>query len=231
MNRATTVLLVHGAWHGSWCWDPVASILRERGFDVRTVDLPTVHHPNRAELGLADDAAAVADAIAAIDGPVTVVAHSYGGVPTTQGAGDPRVRHIVFIAAFVLDEGESLLASVGGVAPDWWQVDGALTTAGSDAQPPQSLFFGDLDTQTADSTSQRLQAQATRPFLEEVTMVAWRGRPTTYIVTERDAIFPVFAQEALAARSESAIHRLDTSHSPFLSRPIAVADIIEQAAG
>ena len=224
-----TVLLVHGAWHGSWCWEPLGERLAERGLEVRTVDLPTVHSPEKAELRLQDDADAVAAAIAAIDGPVVVVAHSYGGVPTTQGALDPRVVHIVYIAAFVLDAGESLLAAVGNVAPDWWHVDGALTTAGDDVQTPQQLFFGDVEPAAADAAAARLTSQATRAFLDEVTEVAWRDRPTTYIVTERDAIFPVEAQEALAARSSSEVVRLDTSHSPFLSQPGAVADVVERA--
>ncbi|MFE1646435.1 alpha/beta hydrolase [Microbacterium sp. P01] len=230
MADDSTILLVHGAWHGSWCWEPTADILRARGWDVHTVDLPTVHADDKADLALADDADAVATAIAGIDGPVTVVAHSYGGVPTTQAATDPRVRHIVYIAAFVLDEGESLLASVGGVAPDWWHIDGALATAGDDAQPPQTLFYGDVDPAAADAYTAKLRPQSLRAFTDTLTTVAWRDRPTTYIVTEQDVIFPVFAQEALAARSGSQVHRLDTSHSPFLSQPGAVAEIIEGAA-
>jgi pimeloyl-ACP methyl ester carboxylesterase len=62
-------------------------------------------------------------------------------------------------------------------------------------------------------------------------VTAWRGRPTTFIITEQDAIFPAAAQEALAARARSATARLATSHSPFLSQPAAVADVIERAAG
>lgn len=225
-----TLLFVHGAWHGSWCWDRVVPILADRGWSIRTVDLPTVHAPDKESRGLADDATAVATAIDAIEGPVVVVAHSYGGVPTTQGATDPRVVHIVYIAAFVLDEGESLLGAVGGVAPDWWHVDGALTTAGDDVQTPQQLFFADLEPADADDAASRLTAQATRPLDEPVTTVAWRGRPTTYIVTEHDAVFPLEAQLALAARSESEAPRLASSHSPFLSRPDEVAAIIERAA-
>ncbi|KAA9110399.1 alpha/beta hydrolase [Microbacterium rhizomatis] len=230
MANESTILLVHGAWHGSWAWEPLAVILRSRGWEVRTVDLPTVHSQRKADLSLADDADAVAAAIADIDGPVTVVAHSYGGVPTTQGATDPRVQHIVYIAAFVLDEGESLLAAVGGVAPDWWHIDGPLATAGDSSQPPASLFYGDLGDAEAAEYSAMLLPQSVKAFTDPVSTVAWRDRPTTYVITEQDAIFPVFAQEALAERSGSATHRLVASHSPFLSMPGAVADIIESAA-
>src|SRR5262245_57894474 len=98
-----TLLFVHGAWHGSWCWEPVRQILSERGWTTAAVDLPTVHAPDKAALGMAADADAVRAAIDAIDGDVVVAAHSYGGVPTTQGADADNVTHIVYISAFVLD--------------------------------------------------------------------------------------------------------------------------------
>ncbi|MFI8593221.1 alpha/beta hydrolase [Microbacterium sp. NPDC078428] len=230
MSDRTTILLVHGAWHGAWCWGPVRERLEAKGWDVVAIDLPTVHAADKAELGMADDAAAVAEAIASIEGGVTVVAHSYGGVPTTQGALDPSVHHIVYIAAFVLDEGETLLASVGGVEPDWWHIEGPLATAGDESHPSRDLFFGDLDPAQAAWASAQLASQSARAFREPLTRVAWRDTPSTYVITEQDAIFPVVAQEALAARSGSEAHRLATSHSPFLSQPDAVVDIIERAA-
>ncbi|GAA2082200.1 alpha/beta hydrolase [Microbacterium hatanonis] len=230
MSEKPTLLLVHGAWHGAWAWDPVAGILEDRGWAVERIDLPTVHADDPVGLHLSDDADAVAAAIAAIDGPVVVVAHSYGGVPTTQAATGDTVQHIVYIAAFALDEGESLLGAVGGVAPSWWVVDGPLATAGTDDEPPVSIFFADVDADAAAAASARLKPQSVLAFQEPLTQVAWRTKPTTYIVTEQDAIFPVPAQEALAARAGSTVRRLDTSHSPFLSQPEAVADIIEEAA-
>jgi len=224
------LLFVHGAWHGSWCWQPVREILEERGWTTTAVDLPTVHAPDKASLGLAADADAVRAAIDAIDDDVVVVAHSYGGVPTTQGAGAGNVTHIVFISAFVLDAGESLFAAVGSVQPDWWNVKDGLATAGTDARPAQTLFYADLPPAEADVAAARLTAQSERAYHDEVTVASWRGRPTTYVITEQDAIFPVEAQEALAARAGASTVRLATSHSPFLSQPVAVADIIDRAA-
>ncbi|MBU4465869.1 MAG: alpha/beta fold hydrolase [Actinobacteria bacterium] len=230
MSERPTLLLVHGAWHGSWAWEPLTAVLENRGWAVETVDLPTVHAADPVGLHVTDDAEAIADAIAAIDGPVVVVAHSYGGVPTTQGALAENVQHIVYIAAFVLDEGEALLAAVGGVAPSWWVIDGPLATAGTAEEPPASLFFGDVDPDVAAAAVARLKAQSVLAFQEPITAVAWRTKPSTFIVTEQDAVYPVPAQEALAARAGSTVRRLDTSHSPFLSQPDAVADIIEEAA-
>jgi pimeloyl-ACP methyl ester carboxylesterase len=225
-----TILLVHGAWHGAWCWDAVIPLLEARGRTVQAIDLPTVHAPNKAELALADDVQAVTDAVAAIDGPLVVVAHSYGGVPTTQAlVGAANVQHIVYIAAFALDAGESLLGAVGGVPPTWWMVDGPLTTAGNAAEPAEGLFFNDLPADVAAANVARLTSQATKPFGEEITQAAWATIPSTYILTERDAIFPVFAQEALSGRAGSTVHRFDTGHSPFLSQPQATADIIAAA--
>jgi pimeloyl-ACP methyl ester carboxylesterase len=190
-----------------------------------------VHAPDKAALGMAADADAVRAAIDATDGDVVVVAHSYGGVPTTQGADADSVTHIVYISAFVLDVGESLFAATGGVQPDWWNVKDGLATAGSDARPAQGLFYADSQAAEADAAAARLTSQAVRAYHDEVTSTSWRGRPTTYVITEQDAIFPVVAQEALAARAGSKTVRIATSHSPFLSQPGTVADIIERAAG
>ena len=77
----------------------------------------------------------------------------------------------------------------------------------------------------------RRTTQGVRAYHDEVTATSWRGRPTTYVITEQDAVFPVAAQEALAARAGATAVRMATSHSPFLSQPGAVADIIEHAAG
>ncbi len=222
-----SILLVHGAWHGSWCWEPLQSLLESRGHAVHALDHPTVHADNARELSLADDARGVQGAIDALVGDVIVVAHSYGGIPATIGATSPRVRHIIYISAFVLDEGESLLQAVGGVKPDWWQMDGTMVRPGNAQHPPQQLFYGDLEPARADAAAARLRPQALKAFTDPVTAVAWRDRPTTYVLTEQDAVFPVQAQEALAARAGSTLHRLSTSHSPFLSQPDAVARIIE----
>ena len=230
MSETPAILLVHGAWHGAWCWEAVIPLLEAKGRTVHAIDLPTVHAPNKADLGLADDARAVRDAVDAIDGPVVVVAHSYGGVPVTQGlVGAANVVHLVYIAAFVLDAGESLLGSVGGVAPSWWVVDGALTTAGTADEPAEHLFYNDCPDEVARAAAARLGSQAMRPFDEAVTAVAWKEIPSTYLVTERDTIFPLVAEEGLAARAGSTVRRLDTGHSPFLSQPDATAEIIDAA--
>jgi len=125
---------------------------------------------------------------------------------------------------------ESLVGGNSGVYPDWWNVMGDVVAPGNADRPPQALFYGDLPAAEADAAAAQLTTQSLRAFETEVTATAWRGRPTTYLITERDAIFPVAPQEALAGRAGSSTVRLPTSHSPFLSQPGAVADIIERAA-
>jgi pimeloyl-ACP methyl ester carboxylesterase len=209
----TTFLLVHGAWHGAWCWDALAPKLG----DTRTVELPS----SGSDGDLYADAAVVGEAIAAIDGPVTVVAHSYGGIVATEGAAG--AQHIVYVAAFMLDVGESLFAAVGGVAPDWWQHsdDGRLLTT----LRPEEIFYNDCPAEPTASAAARLKTQTLESFKDPVTRAAWRDVGSTYVICERDNAIPVFAQEAMSARA-GRVERLDASHSPFLSRPDELAEII-----
>jgi pimeloyl-ACP methyl ester carboxylesterase len=231
MPDRPAILLVHGAWHGSWAWESVASRLSEHGWDVRTIDLPTVHSESIAGLHLSADSDAVRDAIAAIDGPVVVVAHSYGGVPVTQAALASNVQHIVYVAAFALDVGESLVSAVGGEPPSWWVIDGPVATAGTDDEPAASLFFGDVDDRLAAESVARLKPQSVLAFQEPLTEAVWRTVPSTYLVTGSDAIFPAAAQTGLAERAGATVRHVDSSHSPFLSRPDEVVAVIEEAAG
>ncbi|MET7759619.1 alpha/beta fold hydrolase [Streptomyces sp. NPDC005389] len=120
-ERTPEFLLVHGAWHRSWCWSELQDALSARGWTSHTVDLPSVVDEGTGGRlpGLLDDARVIREKIAAIEGPVVVVGHSYGGAPVTQAtAGAADVAHVVYVAAFALDEGESLTTCFGGEQPD-----------------------------------------------------------------------------------------------------------------
>jgi pimeloyl-ACP methyl ester carboxylesterase len=219
MADECTVLLVHGAWHGAWCWDEVAERLRGEGTPVVTVDLPSVASGG----DMYDDAQAVRDAIAAVDGETVVVGHSYGGVVITEGAaGAPGVRHLVYLTAFMLDEGESLLAIVGGSLPDW-----VVPAEGSGmiAIDAERVFYNTSASDAAGAATARLRSQTKASFEQPVRSVAWRDVPSTYVICDSDNAIPVAAQEAMAARAGTT-HRLDSDHSPFLTDPVAVADLI-----
>jgi pimeloyl-ACP methyl ester carboxylesterase len=223
-EESPTVVLVHGAWHGPWAWDEVERRLADEGLDVLTVDLPSVGEDSDADADLDDDAAAVRAVIDSVDGPVVVVAHSYGGAPTTQGAaGADNVAHIVYLTAFMLDEGESLFGLVGGVAPDWWLVADDGETLLPDR--PEEIFFNDVSEDATRAAVEQLAPHRMAAFTAPVGAVAWRDVPTTYVICDRDNAIPVPAQEMLAGRADN-VTRLDASHSPFLSQPDAVVGII-----
>lgn len=229
MADSRSIVLVHGAWHGPWAWSKVAGPLRERGFDVHTVDLPS-SGPDPGALGdMYGDAAAVRAALDKIDGEALVVAHSYGGVATTEGAaGAGNVAHIVYLTAFMLDERESLLATVGGVPPGWWitSEDGASVTV----DRPDEIFYNDCSPEDAAAAAAQLAPQLRESFVQPIRSVAWRDVPTTYVICDRDNAIPVFAQEHLAQRAGDVL-RIDSSHSPFLSRPGEVVALIADRAG
>ena len=222
MPLSATVLLVHGAWHGPWVWD---ALMREMpDVETRTVALPSVG-PDPAALGdLRADVAAVRAAASAIPGPVLVCAHSYGGVPATEGVADlSNVVGLVYLCAFQVDVGESLVSVAGGAPPDWWDVHAARGYV--DAQRPLEIFYGDVDEAVARDAITRLGHQSLVALGQQVTKAAWRTVPSTYVVCERDRAIPVAAQETMARRADRVL-RMPTSHSPFLSRPAQLAGIL-----
>lgn len=215
MSERPALLLVHGAWHGSWCWEPLRTLLTDNGWRVDTVDLPSVGSPHH---GMHDDAHVIRQAIS---GPTVIVAHSYGGIPATQAAaGRPNVEHLVYVAAFQVDVGDSLLGTVGGTPPPWWQVDDGVIHA----QAPETVFFNDV----AEPPTDRLRPQSYRAFTDQLTAAAWHDTDSTYVICEKDNAIPPFAQEAMARRA-TATERLDAGHSPFLSCPQDLAAIVERA--
>jgi pimeloyl-ACP methyl ester carboxylesterase len=213
----TTFLLVHGAWHGSWCWD---RLIAELGGDVHTVDLPS----SGSTAGVHDDAEVVKAQLKAIDGPVVVLAHSYGGVPVTQALADaPNVEHVVFLAAYQLDEGESVFGIHGAPTPD------DLDTSMPPDAGARTKYYADVPEADAAAAIARLRPQSIRSGIERITSAGWRTVPSTYIVCEQDQALPPALQERFAAKS-GAVHRLASSHSPFLSMPAELAALLTKIA-
>jgi pimeloyl-ACP methyl ester carboxylesterase len=228
MADSPSIVLVHGAWHGPWCWSRVAGPLRERGLDVHALNLPSSGNDTSALADLYGDAEVVRAALDEIDGEALVVAHSYGGVATTEGAaGAGNVAHIVYLTAFMLDEGESLFSLVGGVEPDWWIKDEGERSLMPGR--PEEIFYNDCSAEVAADAASRLVPQSLPAVKQPVRSVAWRDVPTTYVICDRDNAIPVFAQEHLAQRAGD-VRRLDASHSPFLSRPGEVVALIAELA-
>jgi pimeloyl-ACP methyl ester carboxylesterase len=220
-----TVLLVHGAWHGSWCWEQVVPLLTDQGLPVRTVDLPSTG-PDVDALGdLADDVAVVTAALDEIAGPAVLVGHSYGGLPITEAAaGRGDVVHLVYVCAFLLDAGVSLLDAAGGQPMSWWRIspDGRSITP----DRPGSVFYGDCDPREAAAAAARLTPQSMSSCTTPLRAAGWADVPATYVVADRDPELPAAVQEAMAAGRARDLRHIDSAHSPFLSRPRELADII-----
>lgn len=219
------ILLIPGAFHGLWVWQKVVDRLAPQGWRVQTVELPSVAAKGQVRYGLLDDAAEVRRRIEAINGPVVVVAHSYGGMTITQAAsGLANVRHIIYLAAFQLDIGESLLGLIE-VEPPWWIVDGDTLSPGR----PLETFYSDVALDDAARAVHRLQPSSHEIVTQRLTAAAWRDIPSTYVICEQDQAIPVQAQEQMAQRATN-VRRLASSHSPMLSRPAEVAQIIVDVA-
>lgn len=218
-----TLVFIHGGFHRSWVWEPVLDQLKPRGWNTQTVDLPSVAVEAGPRLGMYDDAEVVHELLGRLNSPKIVVAHSYGTIPVTQVSHEvPQVRHIVYVAGFQLDVGESLLGAVGGRIPSWWIIDGDSVIV----DRPDEIFYNDVQPQTATWAQSRLLPSSFAAFTEPVTAAAWRHIPSTYVICERDQSGPQSWQEAMAQRANR-IERLSAGHSPMLSQPKTLAQIID----
>lgn len=216
------ILLVHGAWHDGRCWDALRTHLGDR--EVHAVDLPSSGN-DAATLGdLAADAQVVREVLDALDRPAVVVGHSYGGMVISEAtAGRDDVAHLVYVTAFMLEEGESLTGALGGVLPPWIEAvaDGAATKANDAVE----AFYADAAQADADEAVSRLGLQSMASFADELTGAGWKKIPSTYVICEQDNAIPPEAQEGMSQRA-GAVHRMDTSHSPFMSKPAELAPLI-----
>ena len=220
---ARAALLVPGSWHGAWAYDEVAARLAGRGVAVTAIDLPS----NDGGSGLADDAAAVRGALERIGEPAVVVGHSYGGIPISEGAaGAPNAAGLVYLCAFMLDVGEALLDALQHQVPPWLLLDEAAGNhlAGNTAE----VLYADCPPDVAERAAARLTRQSVAAIATPQSQAAWKELPSTYVVCERDQAVPPPAQEAMSARAGT-VHRLECSHSPFLSRPDEVTEIVLEA--
>ena len=224
-DAGVQILLIHGGFHGAWVWEKVLDRLSALGWPAQTVELPSVAAKGQPRYGMHDDAVAVRSRLEAIGDPVVVVAHSYGGVVATQAAaGLANVSHVIYLAAFQLDVEDSLLGFVGEPAP-WWIVDDDMLTAGQQRE----TFYADVPLDDATRAINRLQPTTYSTVTERLTAAVWRNTPSTYVICEEDRALPAAAQEQMAKRATNTF-RLRSSHSPMLSQPAEVAQIIADAA-
>ncbi|MFB7293962.1 alpha/beta fold hydrolase [Actinacidiphila glaucinigra] len=220
--NAPTLLLVHGAWHGSWCWDRVRSLLAADGWATRVADLPSA---GQETAGVQEDAREVLRGLEGIEGPVVVVAHSYAGVPVAQVVAEaPAIAHVVYLTAYRLEVGETVLGYHGAaIVPE---------PRGFRPVPddPVAAFYGDVPPREAEAAVARLVPQSTKSFVEPLTSASRRAVPSTYVVCERDRALRPALQEDMAAHIAGPVYRLPSHHSPFLSMPGACASLFARIA-
>ncbi len=230
-SERATIVLVHGAWHGAWCWERVVPLLEQRGLSVRTVELPSVGPSGSDRPDLTDDAAAVSAVLDAVGGPILLCGHSYGGMVITRAAADRSdVNRLVYLCAAMPDSGESGAAVFerAGITAGWLVVDDGLMSV--DPEQASSVFYGDCDSETQQAAITRLRPMSVAPHLEPVPTAAWRSIPSTYVVCTRDMAIPTEAQRRAFAPQAGEVVELDAGHSPFLSQPAAVAELLADRA-
>jgi pimeloyl-ACP methyl ester carboxylesterase len=219
-----TVLLVHGAWNGPWAWDEVRWYLDLARIESATVALPSVGENTGHPGGLAGDVLAISAALDELSGPFVLVGHSYSGLPVTEvAAARDDVTHVVYVSAFAIPAGTSMLDALGGPPPEWWifAEDGETIMPGNPAQ-----LFSECAPAVVTGAIAKLRPHSARSIREPLRGAGYGEKPATYVISERDAILPPDMQQQIAAFAQAATVSLDADHHPMLSRPAELALIL-----
>ncbi|MFF8727026.1 alpha/beta fold hydrolase [Streptomyces sp. NPDC015171] len=228
-----TVVLVHGAFADAASWSGVID-------DLQSAGIPVIAPPNPLR-GLVADAAYVASVASQIDGPVILVGHSYGGALITVAGTTDNVVGLVYIAAYALEEGESLgelqgrfpLSPLVSNLKEWtYPVAGGdpavEVTIAEDAFP--SVFAADVPADVTKVLAAAQRPLAAAAFEEKAPAAAWRTKPSWALVAGADnAINPEVERFGAKRAGATVIEVEDASHAVAVSRPRAVADLIREA--
>src|ERR1700687_819980 len=211
---AKTVVLVHGGFVDGSGWEGVYKILRKGGYTVAIVQNPTI--------SLADDVAATKRIIAAQNGPVILVGHSYGGVVITEAGNDPGVAGLVYITAFAPDKGESVSSLIkdpppgAPVPPILPPQDGYLFL--DKAKFPAS-FAADVDAEKAAFMADSQVPWGVEALSGTISQPAWRAKPSWYLIATDDKMIPPDAQRSMSKRAGSTVVEVKGSHAIYVSQP------------
>jgi pimeloyl-ACP methyl ester carboxylesterase len=225
MQSVTNIVLVHGAWANGSSWSKLIPLLQATGLHVACA-----HNPLSS---IADDVAATTRTINAQDGPVLLVGHSYGGAVITEAGDNPRVRGLVYVAAFAPDVGETLasMAEPFGATPLLGELrpieDGYLwlTSKGVKEDFAQDLASEELNTMIA--TQAPLQGAI---FGTRITKAAWRSKPSWFVIASNDRAISPEQEKNTAKRMGAKTLTLPASHVAMLAKPREVAQFIIDAA-
>ena len=226
MSDSPNIVLVHGAWADGSSWSAVIERLQADGYNVTA--------PQFRLTKLADDIARLRHVLSRQDGPTVVAGHSYGGqIMTSLGADAPNVVGLVYIAAFGLDEGESIGALLAQGPPTpalahldiddlgfaWLPEDDFVNHFAADVEPAKARVMY--------AAQQPLHASS----LEEVMGVpAWKSLPSWFLVADGDQAIPPDAERQFAARMGATTVEVASNHVAMVSHPDDVLQLIELAA-
>ena len=225
MSELPAIVLVHGGFVDGSGWEDVYKILKKGDYPVSIVQNPT--------LSLTDDVAVTKRTIAAQGRPVVLVGHSYGGAVITEAGNDPKVAALVYIAAFAPDKGESVGSLIKDPPPGAPVPPILPPQAGFlflDAGKFAASFAGDVPKDKADFMAQSQVPWGLEALNGTVTQAAWRNKPSWYLVASDDKMIPPPAQRSMSKRAGSTVVEVKGSHAVYVSKPDAVAALIEQAA-
>lgn len=224
----TTFALVHGAYHGRHCWDLLVRELTVRGHTAVAMDLPC----DDPEAGVEDYADAVIVTVGDAGPDLVVVGHSLGGLTIPLIAARLPVQRLVFLAAFVNGPGrtigEALAENADAINPAMVSagVDNGDGTTSMPVDAALELFYEDCPVDIAEWAVTMLRPQGSKIAMEPLPLDAWPQVPTTYIACQDDRTLTIEFQRTLAKTHGMDLVELPGSHSPFLSRPSALADIL-----
>lgn len=219
------IVLVHGAFADGSGWEGVYKLLSARGYNVVIVQNPL--------LSLEEDVESVNRVLDKLEGQVILVGHSWGGAVITQAGVSPKVAGLVYVAAFQPDAGETVLqwatslppAPESGILPPdakgFIYFDPAKYHAG---------FAADLSKEKAAFMSASQGAWSAKGPTTPLTQVAWKTKPSWAVVATEDKAIVPDIQRTMYKRSGSVVTEIKGSHVVFISKPQAVADVIEAAA-
>jgi pimeloyl-ACP methyl ester carboxylesterase len=222
---SVAVVLVHGGFVDGSGWQDVYTILKKDGYNVSIVQNPTS--------SLADDVGATKRILAAQNLPVILVGHSYGGAVITEAGNDPKVAGLVYIAAFAPDRGESVAALIkdpppgAPVPPILPPQDGYLSL---DKAKFRASFAADVGAERAAFMADSQVPWGVAALSGTITEPAWKTKPSWYLVTTDDKMIPPPAQHFMSKRAGSTVVEVKGSHAVYVSKPEAVAALIEKAA-
>jgi pimeloyl-ACP methyl ester carboxylesterase len=223
-SQNATVIVVHGAWADGSSWQAIIGPLEQRGLKVIAAPIPLT--------SLSDDASALKRTIARTRGPVIVAGHAYAGA-VIASANDERVKALVYIAALAPDEGETVAQvfykdeahpQAPQLAPDAdgfiWMPDEGFANA-----------FAQNATQQQLALSKAVQRPISVKCIQEpAPHPAWKSKPTWYLLAEQDRMINPETQRFMATRMKATVRSFAVDHTPLLTAPEKVVDILLEAA-